>query len=433
MWLVDENIFSGQKAFLTATEFFKHPIFRNRIDYLQNCKINYKTNFLTPWEIMIKLICTLFLVIVGVRQAMAQPTRLSVQINNEWLQPGDTLGFAGTYEKGDKKLPPATLAVVLKQNDGGKKWQMRWPMIDGEAVGAIVIPKGLPAGIYTMYAAVQPRFFRVYGRLIDPPGIKELDLRIAEMAGANATMRVPVEKNGGFMVKDFLFEGPAALVFSTKQRHQLVFSLEAWLDSAYTPVAATAKEIGIGVPAKSAVFKTISADSARAEANRFADPFYSYKELQSNGLSSMQIFDSLYVSPAFKSGVDTVINCMESDNWQKARDMEAFLRTALPGFGRADFEGFPVTAKVNRDKYVLYLDEKPLAHSMMDNLLLADIAMIKVFKPNFMPVRSVGSNNGGIAIYTRRGPLMIENIYNSVRYLNGYQPEIYHLPLNPDE
>lgn len=380
---------------------------------------------------MNRILCTIFFSIVGLNIGNAQPARLTVQINKEWLQPGDTLEFAATYEKGQAKLPPATLAVVLQQSGGTSKWQMRWPMIDGEAIGAIIFPTGMPAGKYTLYTAVQPRFFRVYGRVYDPPGLKELDLRIADVAGGKADMVVPVEKNGGFIVKDLLFESQAALVFTSKGRKQPVFSLEAWLDSAYTPVAATAKELGIGLPANSVAFQKISVDSAKAKAATFADPFHEYKKLDNSGLSTIEKFDSLYVTKAFKTGVDTILNCMDNPAFQKSRDIDEFLKNVLAGFNEADFDNFPVTARINKEKYVLYLNEQLLYTSMLADLSLADIAMIKVFKPNFKPSAKVPDNKGGIAIYTRRGPFAQENIYNPLRYLNGYQPEFYYLPLKP--
>jgi hypothetical protein len=380
---------------------------------------------------MNRILCTIFFSIVGLNIGNAQSARLTVQISKEWLQPGDTLEFAATYEKGGAKLPPATLAVVLQQNDSAAKWQMRWPMIDGEAIGAIIFPAGMPSGKYTLYTAVQPRFFRVYGRVYDPPGLKELDLRIADVAGGKAEMTVPVEKNGGFIVKDLLFESQAALVFTSKGRKQPVFSLEAWLDSAYTPVAATAKELGVGIPANSVAFNKISPDSARAKAATFADPFYNYKRLEGSGLSPIQKFDSLYSSAVFKKGVDTIFNCLENGELVKARDIDEFLKKALPGFDEANFDNFPVSARINNNRYVLYLNEQLLYASMLTDLSLADIAMIKIFKPNFKPSAKVPDNKGGIVIYTRRGPFTQENIYNPLRYLTGYQPEFYHLPLKP--
>lgn len=378
---------------------------------------------------MLKIFLSIIFLCVAVAQSTAQTAHLTVQINKEWLQPGDTLDILGTYEKGDKKLPPATLAVVLQQNDGPNKWKMRWPMIDGEAMGSIIFPQGLPAGKYTLYTAVQPRFFRAYGRIFEPAGLTEMALRVVDEAGGIADMNLPVD-HSGFLIKDLLFENEAVLEFSNKGKKQAIFSLEAWLDSAYTPVAATAKEIAFGVPQGSIAFQKISPDAARAKTTTFADPFYEYKKLDSSGLSTLQKFDSLYVSSAFKIGVDTIFNCMENADWQKARDIDEFLRNVLPGFDEANFETFPVLAKVNKEKYVLYLNEQLLYANMLGDLALSDIAMIKIFKPGFKPTAKAGDGRGGIAIYIRQGPFEQQNIYSPIRHVKGYQPLVYKLTAN---
>ena len=361
--------------------------------------------------------------------AIGQQAKLSVGINKEWLQPDDTLEISATYQLGDKKLPPATLALTLRQNDGPKQWQLRWPMIDRLSEASIVLPENMPAGKYTLYMAVQPRFFRVYGTVFSQPPLKELDGSIVSGLGQK-DLKIPVEK-GTFTIKNILFENDAMLVLRPAWAKWVpAISIEAWLDSAYSPVAATAKEIAVGLNPDSATLRKINSAEAWQMANRFADPWHSFRSLDSMGLSPLQQFDSLYVPAAFKQNVDTVFNCMENPAWSQARDIDAFLGKALPGFGKADITEYPIEARYNGNRYTYYLDGFLLTNRQLQEVRLADIAMIKIMRPPFYPFKGQSRmGNGGVALFSRRGRFTVPDEFNHTYRLKGYQPQVYELPM----
>src|ERR1700712_5534157 len=88
----------------------------------------------------------LLLLVTFVSFSDAQKAQLKVAISGDRLQPNGQLDFSATYTLGTRKLPPATFAVVLKENDGDGIWQMRWPMLDGVSEASIYFPPSFPKG-----------------------------------------------------------------------------------------------------------------------------------------------------------------------------------------------------------------------------------------------------------------------------------------------
>lgn len=367
-----------------------------------------------------------FVIPLFAHQALkAQNVQLQVQISKEWLQPGDTLDLSATYKKGNIPMPPATLVAVVQQAGGQGMWKMRWPMIDGVATASLVFPKNLPPGKYTLITMVQPRFFRLYGQLADPAmQVSELTGSIRTFDGREMKLRLPVDR-GAFMLKNVYFEHGATFALDAVRGQIPYVRLDAWLDSAYTPVAVTAKELGVGINPDTVAFKKIGPAEARQMAARFTDPLYSANKLDSLGLSPLQKFDSLYVTAPFKEGIDTVFDCMNNAEWNNTRSFEDYLAKQMPGFRKPEWDDFPIFSSYKGNRYIYFLDEKLLNTRMLPNLNMEDIAQIKVFNAPFKPLESVrGNKGGGIAIYTRKGVFANRPPADFMFTIQGYQPPV---------
>lgn len=195
----------------------------------------------------------ILLAILFVNLANSQKAQLKIAVSGERLQSNERLDFSATYTLGAKKIPPATFAVVLKETDGDGIWQMRWPMLDGICDASIIFPPALPKGKYTLYFAVQPRFFRLYGQVLYPRNIKNLRGTIY-VKGDSKSLKIPVE-NGSFEIKDLLFENSAVLKIEQTGKIFPAIALDAWLDSAFVPAASAIKEITIGLDSSTVLSK----------------------------------------------------------------------------------------------------------------------------------------------------------------------------------
>lgn len=358
--------------------------------------------------------------------ANAQKAKLLIQISNDRLQINDTLEFVATYSLGEKKLPPATLALVIKENNGDGIWQLRWPMLDGHSEGSILFPDSIKRGNYTCYFAVQPRFFQVYGRVLYPPTLKKISGVIYSPHFDPKEFEVPVE-SGIFKIDKFLFESTAVLELDVEQKKKMpAITIDAWLDSTFEPAASVSKEITIGMGEHS-VMQNKKVENWMI----FFDPYYQTSIL--GKMSEAQKFDSIYVSPLFKKDVIAQFDCLSDSTLLKSKSLEEFLSRYYPDFkmNPAYSENQTPTAHSKEYNFIFYLDEKPATFASLNNMRLSDIASIKILPPITTSMASFENKQTIIALFTKQGPFWSQDFYRYKYLINGYQPAIYQLPQSP--
>ncbi|HET7898991.1 MAG TPA: hypothetical protein VFL47_15000, partial [Flavisolibacter sp.] len=86
--------------------------------------------------------CLLLTVTVQAQQAKG---RLDIHLSQNILQPGDSLHVTANYkDSGGQTMNPslATLALII-ENEEGQRTRLRWPVINGQAAGALYLPDSL--------------------------------------------------------------------------------------------------------------------------------------------------------------------------------------------------------------------------------------------------------------------------------------------------
>jgi hypothetical protein len=110
--------------------------------------------------------CLLLALTVQSQQAKG---RLDIQLNKNILQPGDSLFVMVDYrvDSGQMGNQSLTTLELIIENEQGLRTRLRWPVINGQASGALYLPDSLPSGKYTLLAGLQQRFFEVIGKIQD--------------------------------------------------------------------------------------------------------------------------------------------------------------------------------------------------------------------------------------------------------------------------
>ena len=159
-----------------------------------------------------------FLLAVSV-QAQQSTGRLEIKLNKNIFKPGDSLFVTVDYKEGGGQLlnqSMATLELVI-ENEEGQRTRLRWPMIKGQASGAIFLPDSLPLGKYTLLAGLQQRFFEVIGQIKDARNIGSIQAMLLTKTGDWDEQEVSVAPDGTFAIRNWLFEDNAFLSFHGKK------------------------------------------------------------------------------------------------------------------------------------------------------------------------------------------------------------------------
>jgi hypothetical protein len=365
--------------------------------------------------------CLLLAVTVQAQQATG---RLDIQLNKNILQPGDSLLVTVDYKDSSGKKENETLATLelMIENEQGQRTRLRWPVINGQASGALYLPDSLPRGKYTLFAGLQQRFFEVRGKIQDGKNSGSVQAMLLTKTGDWAVQEVPVAQDGTFAIRNWLFEDNALLAFSgTKNNNEpMNIRISTALDSNYAPLAVAGRAFYIGNP-PSAVRPTLNQPIEASEA-AFADrgTVLPGVVVRTTAKSRAEQFNEEFVSGLFKSGNERVVSVMDdpsaigfSNIFSYLQGRVAGLQIAPAGFtgGVARWRGSPVT---------FFLDEIRVSAQQIANIPMTDIAIVKAYPPPFIGAPGGG---GGIAIYTRRGaPANYLPPNSQVFKVSGYTP-----------
>ncbi|PZR24759.1 MAG: hypothetical protein DI535_21025 [Citrobacter freundii] len=366
--------------------------------------------------------------LVASADAQEATGRLDIKLNKNIFQPGDSLVVQVSYKDNSgqiKNQPLATLELVI-ENEQGQRTRLRWPVIEGQASGAIFLPDSLPRGKYTLLAGLQQRFFEVVGQIKDAGNIGSIQAMLLTKSGEWAEQQVPVLPNGSFAIRNWLFEDNALLAFhATKNNKQsLNISISSQLDSSYQPLAVAGRAFYIGNP-PAAVRPTLDRPIESPEA-LFADrgTLLPAVIVKSTAKTPAQQFDEQHVSALFQSGDERLISIMDDPTAIGSINILNYLQGRVAGLqisptGAASWRGSPV---------IFFMDEMRVSASQIASIPMSDIAIVKAFPPPFFGAPGGG---GGIAVYTRRGGeanLLPSN--RQVFKIRGYTPSAIALDMN---
>ncbi len=326
--------------------------------------------------------------------------RLDVKLNKNIFQPGDSLFVRVDYKDSSRSIsnqPLATLELVI-ENENGQRTRLRWPMIEGQASGAIFLPDSLPRGKYTLLAGLQQRFFEVIGQIKDAKNIGSLQAMLLTKTGDWAEQEVSVAPNGTFAIRNWLFEDNAVLAFhETKDnKRSLNISISSQLDSSYQPLAVAGRSFYVGNPP--ATVRPTLGKPVDSPETLFSDrgTLLPAVIVKSVAKTPAQQFNEQYVSGLFRSADERVLSIMDDPTAIGSINILNYLQGRVAGLqisptGSAMWRGGPVA---------FFMDEMRVSAQQIASIPMTDIAIVKAYPPPFFGAPGGG---GGVAIYTRRG------------------------------
>ncbi len=338
-------------------------------------------------------------------QAQQNRNQLDIQLNKNVLQPGDSLIVKVDYKDNSGKIIDQGLATLelIVENEQGLRTHLRWPMIKGQASGALYLPESLAKGKYTLLAGLQQRFFEVRGKIQDAKKLGSIQAMLLTKTGEWDYQEVPVATNGTFSINNWLFEDNALMAFSDagNTNRQLDIRISTLLDSTYQPLAVAGRVFYLGNP-PSAIRSKLD-QPVKAPQTSFAGPRIELQAVvvKATAKSPAQQFNEEYASGLFRSGNERLISIMDDPNALGFTDIFAYLQGRVAGLqiapggfngGTARWRGSPVT---------FFINEMRVSAQDIANIPITDIAIVKAYPPPFFG--APGGGGGGLAIYTRRG------------------------------
>ncbi len=380
-------------------------------------------------RILLKYIAGLLFALFITPHTWAQETSLTITVFKNALQPKDTLSFDAIFLINGKK--PNTGTLYLKAvNQQGKIWNMRWPIFDGICQVDIAIPDSFPASHFDLYFAGTTNFFTVYGRVKSPSKVKSLKSTLLTMGKEWLLEDIPVSAEGEFQYRNKVFEDEATLFLKQNQKNNddLNISIVSLLDSAFTPIATSVKEITIGNTKDTfAVSKQLTyteVDSAIASQEKMLEAAI----VTAKKLTKAEKFNEKYATGLFKTMDEKLIDLLDNPTAQASLDILNYLQGRVAGLlirsqGYAD-----ATASWRNGPVIFYIDEMRVDIETIKMVPISDIALVKAFPPPFFG--NTFGEGGAIAIYTKRGEYIENGNRRSFR-LKGFTPYVTELTLQP--
>lgn len=352
-----------------------------------------------------KIIFTLCLLpaILAVQGLCATPAdTLIVQLNKRQFHPGDTVSFSCQVPAFARDSVVGTLHVVLENIHTNKRWRYRYPIINGEVAGDLVVGGGIDDGNYAVNFVVQQRFFRVEGKVKDYRSrLGPLTYVVMIRHKPGYMDKISPEPDGSFRLKPTYFEDTAYFVFSPakkEQASQLWIDVRTQLDSTFMPYDSATKFITVAATGDS-VPMLVTPDY-HFDMNKLTGPGVLPGVVVSGKTKKLvDRFNEEYSTGLFRSNAYMIFDGLENDAIAKSFNIYDFLRFQIPGFTATANTDGTYTLRWRNSGVTIFLDEFPLLHPDDVYIDPADVAMIKVYQPP-----SVLSNRAGvIAVYTKKG------------------------------
>ncbi len=364
----------------------------------------------------------------------AQRDELAVRLNKRQLQPGDTLIISALYTINDTTPPAGTLFLNLV-NENNSSWQMRWPLVDGKCMTALILPANIARGSYRLFFSAMQAVFTIQGKVKKPSGISSLKTLFLTTNGAFKQVIIPVGDNGSFAYANNMFPDAASIYFSRNDggdNDVLDIRINTVLDAVFLPAAKMVREtVSVGV-ADSLAVEGIAVDDdtvflSRTKALPVVTVF-------GQRLRPIELFEQLYTHGLFKSTSARIIDLLDDPAEANGQTVYFYLQNRVAGirFGFKKVNGQDVPIALWRgDEVGFYLDETPVELDLFRGINTRNVAMIKMFSPPFFGGR-LGGSGGAVVVYTKRGNLLGETANKTAFRVKGYSPLVVPLPAEPE-
>jgi hypothetical protein len=348
---------------------------------------------------------------------------IPVVLNGKKFSAGDTLEFNWNGTLIGKGYAAASLHVWVDHVETGRRWKLRYPILNGLAEGSLVITDSLPVGNYAFNFMATEQFLEIKGEVrnvkikkafnyktkkkdtiavYELPKMTGKEMRYT-LLGQESILHndfVRVDAAGGFDVPAIVFGDSAQLLFDPgRGRGTYWINLETPLDSLFTPFYSSTSFIQVNKNDTIAV----ELKDTSAYVFGFEDPYPNaivLDEIVVKGKSNGEKFEDDFVSMLFKASPDAkTINALDNNELMRSNSILTFLQSRVAGlFIRSD--GITTNVTWRAAPVDFFINEFPVDVNNL-NLSPMDVALIKVYPPPSQ-LRSL-SNGGAIAIYTKRG------------------------------
>ena len=346
----------------------------------------------------------LLLLLSGMSAKAQQQSALDIQLNKNILQAGDSLLVTIQFKPGQSANKEPALATVdlIIENEQGEQTRLRWPLIDGQASGALYIPDSLASGRYQLLAGLQQRFFEVDGQVKNIKNIGSLQAMLLTKNGEWIEQDLPVAPDGSFAIRNWLFEDNALLAFSppNNSKQTLDIRISTRLDSSTAAVAVAGRSFFVGKP--TAAQQATTERSVDIPQTLFKDDANLLPAVlvRTTTKTRAQQYEDEYVSGLFKGANERMLNVMDDPSAPGSGNILSYLQGRVAGLqirqfgfdgGSASWRGSPVG---------FFVDEMRTSAQVVSAIPMSEVAIVKAFPSPF--IGSVGGA-AAIAIYTRRG------------------------------
>jgi hypothetical protein len=353
---------------------------------------------------------------------------LTIMLNKQQFQPGDTIIFTASYEPWVKTKKNATLNVIMEDVHRKGFWKMRYPVLGGVAEADIVLPKEMPADMYALHFSLQDDFFSMKGKVLSPYKDKAVKLTMMLADKEFLSQSITLDEQKEFGIRRVLFADRAKVFFAplkSSRQNNLEIALAVSLDSAYTPVDRYTTLVPVG---------NVKADAAKGY---LFDPLLfagadggtlQSVEVVGKRKTAMEKFEEEKATGMFRTNDAYRFDGLEDKQFIGFVNILEFLRGRVPGLVlRQTGDGINYTAQWQGSETFFFLNEMQVDAQTIATLPVGDIAFVKVFRPPFYGAY-LGGAGGAIGIYLKDGSKGGNGPRNSF-LVNGYTPETFVLPV----
>lgn len=331
-----------------------------------------------------------------------------ISFDKQQYQPGDTIVISTDLPQlRSDSLHFATLYLFIEDVNKTKRWEYRYPIVDGIGSALLAIDSSMPKGKYAFNFLLRKKFFSIQGTLT---GMKTdgLSYTMRTKTGDAYLNKIAVDEYGDFSLRAILFEDTCSFSFSktnTSVKGDPVIFLRTVLDSVFVPDSSMIQMVQVGQP-------DVNNDKAAAlykpEMKDLLSGF-TLPGVQVTGITrkKVELFDQEYSNGAFRSSTATIFDGIEERKIAESMNIIEFLRgkvaglQILPTRGGYTLRWQGQNTFRNTPNVDVFLDEMLMTRVTENMVNPTDVAMIKVYPPPAF--LSAGGQNGAIAIYTKRG------------------------------
>ncbi len=341
------------------------------------------------------------------RDSLAQnPDSIHVIFDRLQYSQQDTITFDVSLDQFSKVAKTATIQLCIEEISTGRKWNYRYPLINGFFEAKLKIDSTLKDGKYAFNFLLQKKFFGLNGK-VKNASEKDQKINYVLLTKGMQTMmdQVFLNEDKTFSLGKLLFQDTAIVFFSRPKKtyNPLEIQIETPLDSIVPNSDTVTQILTIGIPTKHELQK----DSGRVT-YVFNGEDSLYKKIlpavivKSKTKKLIDDFERDNVTGVFAGGDATIIDGLESDELAHANDLLTFLSGKVAGLTLSTNEEGERELTWRKHKTALFVNEIKVDSDIDLDVNPTDIALIKIFRPGENVVS--GSAEGGmIAIYLKNG------------------------------